>query len=90
MTSTGDSAERPTDLPGSKTSGLGSASQLFASTSGFSITVDATTAPHPLLVLPSARIGDGGAQVITPLRADDYPVLAGIWDNDEDDIFDTV
>lgn len=27
---------------------------------------------------------------VTPLRAEQYPILASVWDNDEDDIFDSV
>ena len=29
-----------------------------------------------------------GMLTVTPIRGADYPVLAAIWENDEDDIFD--
>lgn len=73
------------DLPGLTTSGLGSASQLMAFASSVPLMADVTTAARPLFVMPSLF-----GPLVTPLRLEDYPVLAEIWDNDEDDVFDTI
>ena len=79
------------DMPGATASGIASGGQLVELTPAPTLGVGMTAAPHPLvLLIPEAR----GQIVVmspgTPLAADEYPVLAEIWDNDEDDIFDTV
>ena len=77
-------------LPGFTAAGLGSANQLLALTGSVSFTFDRTTGSHELFVLPAAVVGVGGAPMPVPLTSDGYPVLAQIWDNEEDDIFDSI
>lgn len=85
-----DAEPRSGRLPGFTAAGLGSAEQLLAKTSSVSFTVDQTTAQRGLFVLPTALVGPAGSPTLTPLKAEEYPVLAAIWDNEEDDIFDSI
>ena len=78
-------------LPGTTASGVASASQLVQFTPATTLRGDMTAAPRRLVELVPQAYGQIVAvSPLTPLAADDYPVLAAIWDNDEDDIFDTV
>lgn len=78
-------------LPGTTASGVASAAQLVEVTASPTVGVGMTAVPCRLVVLmPQAYGGLGVASPVTPLAAEEYPVLAEIWDNDEDDIFETV
>lgn len=79
-------------VPGTTASGIASASQLVELTPATTLRVDMTAAPHRLVVFVPSRAYRENAAVptVTPLAAEDYPILAAIWDNEEDDIFDTV
>jgi len=79
-------------LPGTTASGLASASQLVEFTPSTPLRGDMTASPRELVVLeplPAYEEAVRSSPCI-PLAAADYPVLARIWDNEEDDIFDTV
>lgn len=89
-----DSAAAPRPrlrLPGATAAGIASGSQLVESTSYFAPRSEWTAAPGMFVVLaappssPELRV-----PAISAITADEYPVLAGIWDNDADDIFGTV
>ena len=75
-------------LPGSTASGAGSASQLVGYTTcaglrvGMTASSDSLVLAVPMPVLPERR------PLIEPLSAAAYPVLAGIWDNDDDALYD--
>lgn len=79
-------------VAGTTASGVASASQLVELTPCMTLRGDMTASPRRLVLLvPPREQGKIGAESPrTPLIAEDYPVLAEIWDNDEDDIFDTV
>jgi len=79
-------------LPGTTASGIGSAAQLVEATSYIALRVDMTAAPRRLTVLAPMQISfdDRVTASRTPLTAADFPVLAEIWDNDPDDVFDRV
>jgi hypothetical protein len=79
-------------LPGTTASGIASASQLVQSTPCVALRAGMTAAPGRLLVLFPGRPAQQLHEIVgpTPLIAGAYPVLAGIWDNDDDAIFDTV
>ena len=79
-------------MPGRTASGIASASQLVDLTETRTFRADMTASPRPLLVFvpgPSQRQIET-VPLVTPLTADDYPVLAAIWDNEEDDIFNSL
>jgi len=78
--------------PGTTASGIASASQLVELTPFATLRVDMTASPQRLVVfMPPPEYGEIlGPSPQTALAAAKYPVLAEIWDNDEDDIFDTV
>ncbi len=77
-------------LPGTTASGLASASQLVDYTTCVALRVGATAASDRLLlVAPSAALVKSHP-IIEPLSAAAYPVLAGIWDNDDDALYDTI
>lgn len=80
-------------LPGTTASGIASAGQLVEFTPTITLQVDATAARRELIVLaPMYAYHETTLPTLVPtaLRAEEYPVLAEIWDNKEDDIFDTV
>jgi len=79
-------------LAGTTASGLANASQLVEFTPSTTLRGDITASPRELFVLvPLQAYGKTvTASPCIPLAAADYPVLARIWDNEEDDIFDTV
>lgn len=79
-------------VPGTTASGIASGSQLVEVTPAMTLRVDMTAAPHKLFVfVPSRPYREIATMPLaTPLAAEDYPVLAAIWDNEEDDIFDTI
>jgi hypothetical protein len=79
-------------VPGTTASGVASASQLVERTAATTLRVDLTASPRKIIVFKSVQAHGPliGVSSWTPLTAAEYPVLAGIWDNDEDDIFDTV
>lgn len=78
-------------LPGATASGIASGAQLVEATPYFAPRTDMTAVPGRLIVLASAPRGpEVRTAGLAPLLADDYPVLAAIWDNDADDIFDTI
>lgn len=80
-------------LPGTTASGIASASQLMERTPTITLQVDATAARRELIVLTPTyayhETMELPALAPTALRAQEYPVLAEIWDNEEDEIFDT-
>lgn len=80
------------EVPGTTASGVASARQLVERTPSITLRVDMTASPRSLVLLvPLQAHGEiVAASTATPLAAEEYPVLAEIWDNDEDDIFDTV
>lgn len=80
--------------PGMTASGIASASQVVERTPAMMTTrVDATASARPLLILAG---GGGDAALVqeavlkTPLTAAEYPILADLWDNNEDAIFDNL
>lgn len=77
-------------MPGRTASGIASASQLVEFTETRTFQADMTASPRPLLVFvpTSTQYQTGNVALVTPLAAEDYPILAEIWDNEEDDIFD--
>lgn len=79
-------------VPGTTASGVASASQLVEFTPYTTLRGDMTASPRKLVLLvPLQAYGKIVAvSPRNPLAAAAYPVLAGIWDNEEDDIFDTV
>lgn len=79
-------------VPGTTASGIASGSQLVEFTPDMTLRVDMTAAPDKLFVyVPSRPYREiASVPMATPLTAEDYPVLAAIWDNEEDDIFDTI
>ena len=79
-------------LPGTTASGIASASQLVDATPYVALRTDTTAAPCNLILLSLVRPTPEVRAIVgrTPLVAEEYPVLAGIWDNDDDAIFDTV
>jgi len=86
-------AQRPgSNLPGSTASGFASAAQLAEATPCLTLRTDMTAAPGRLILLSPVQLVQQLRAIVprTPLAAEDYPVLAGIWDNDADGIFDTV
>jgi hypothetical protein len=72
--------------------GIANANQLVEFTPSMVPRVGVTAAPYRLIVVaPFQAYSEAPAlSPRTPLTAAKYPVLAEIWDNDEDDIFDTV
>ena len=80
--------------PGTTASGIASASQLVDFTPSTTWRVDMTASPRKLAVLVPPQIEAFDKMVTiparTPLAAEEYPVLAEILDNEEDDIFDTI
>jgi hypothetical protein len=85
-------AQRPRfNLPGTTASGIASAAQLADATAYLAFRTDTIAAPGRLLVLAPAHPGPQFRAIVpTPINADDFPVLAGIWGNAEDDIFDAL
>jgi len=79
-------------MPGTTASGIASASQLVEFTPSMTLRVDMTASPGELIVLvPLQEYGEiPTLSPRTPLAAAKYPILAEIWDNDEDDIFDSI
>ena len=79
-------------MPGTTASGIASAGQLVELTPFATLRVDMTASPQGLIVfMPPQEYGELlGPSPQMSLAAAKYPVLAEIWDNDEDDIFDTV
>lgn len=70
-------------------SGVASAGQVMDRTPLRMFRDDMTASPKILFVLyrePPAPL----SPQTTPLTAAEYPVLAKIWDNDEDEIFNTL
>jgi hypothetical protein len=81
----------PMNLPGATAAGIATAAQLVESTSYFAARMDMTAAPGRLVVLGvGMHEQHEPGRDRSPLLADEYPVLAAIWDNDADDIFGTV
>ncbi|GEM_PF-3894276 len=79
-------------LPGTTASGIACASQLVEFTPTITLQVDATAARRELIVLAPTypyHQPEDPLLIPTALRAEEYPILAQIWDNREDDIFDT-
>lgn len=81
-------------LPGTTASGVARASQLVEFTPYMTLRVetpqaDMSASPRELFVLkpPQAYRKPVAVSPRTPLAAEEYPVLAKIWDNEEDDIF---
>ena len=74
-------------VPGTTASGIASGSQLVELTPATTLHVDMTAAPHKLFVfVPSRPYREMVSMpMATPLAAEDYPVLAAIWDNEEDE-----
>ena len=86
-----------TSLPGTTASGIASASQLVELTPTTTLRPDMTASPRILVLLvPDPAYRELVAlpamiqPAVIPLAGEDYPVLAAIWDNEDDDIFDTV
>lgn len=78
-------------FPGTTAPGIGSASQLLDWTGSFVPRGDATAAPRGLILLAVVPSDIHEATpFLSPLRAGDYPILAGIWDNDADNVFDAI
>jgi len=81
-------------IPGTTASGIASASQLVEQTPFATPQVDMTASPEILVVLtPLPAYDEAFAPSLPqtePLTAAEYPVLAKIWDNDEDEIFDNI
>jgi hypothetical protein len=94
MSNTTSSLVPIASLPGTTASGIASAGQLVEFTPTIALQVDATAARGELIVLAPIHAyhetKEPPTLVHTALRAEEYPVLAEIWDNKEDDIFDTV
>jgi hypothetical protein len=80
---------RETGLPGTTASGIASASQLIESASCVALQTGTTAASGRLFLMASVPVAES-YQIVSPLPSAVYPVLAGIWDNDDDALFDTV
>ena len=70
-------------LPGATAAGAGSAAQLSELTSSLSLRTDTLAVPDRPLRLSPIRT----APTVIPAFADEFPVLAELWDNEEDDLF---
>lgn len=77
-------------VPGTTASGIASASQLVELTPTVTLRVDMTASPHTLIMLAPLHPRIPELPAPTPLTAAKYPVLAEIWGNEEDGIFDTI
>jgi hypothetical protein len=81
-------------IPGTTASGIASASQLVEHTSFATPQVGTTASPEMLIVLVPLPAHDQSiapsSPMTAPLMGAEYPVLAKIWDNEEDEIFDNV
>lgn len=87
MSNTAADQLRVAGWPGTTASGIASASQLVERTPSTTFRADMSASPSRLVVFLPLQVQ---APMATPLVAEDYPVLAAIWDNEEDDIFDTI
>lgn len=76
-------------LPGATASGLGSAAQLVEVTAYVALRTDATAAPGGLRLARRANI-PAMIPHVSPLTATEFPVLAGLWDNEADEVFDRI
>lgn len=85
MNSTANVQPSLADMIGTTASGIGSASQLVELTPFTTLRVDLMASPQKLFVSLVPR-----QEPQKPLMAAEYPILAEIWDNDEDGIFDIV
>jgi hypothetical protein len=88
MLNAGDFQEVEGGLRGLTAAGAGSASQLVQSATSGAFQVRATAGSQRLIV--GAPFAPAEIRIVTPLAEADYPVLAGIWDNDDDALFDRV
>lgn len=76
---------------GMTAAGLASAAQLIDVTPFMTIRIDQTAVVHPLVILAREAEGPDGEPVRKMfLTADDDPVLAQLWDNDDDAVFDNL
>ena len=76
---------------GMTAAGLASAAQLIDVTPFMTIRIDQSAVFRPLVII--AREPEGlDAEPVRKmfLTADDDPVLAQLWDNDDDDVFDSL
>jgi hypothetical protein len=88
MLNAGNFEEAGGGLPGLTAAGVGSASQLVQSATSGALQVQATAGSQQLIVgVPLVR---AEIRIVRPLSEADYPVLAGIWDNDDDALYDRV
>lgn len=76
---------------GMTAAGLASAAQLIDVTPFMTITIDETATVRPLVIIAREPEGPDGEPVRKMfLTADDDPVLAQLWDNDDDAVFDSL
>jgi hypothetical protein len=90
MINSGFQPTRPFGLPGTTASGLGSASQLVAYTTCVELRVGHTAASNKLLIATPSPVPVESHPIVEPLNAAAYPILAGIWDNEDDALYDSV
>lgn len=72
-------------VPGMTASGLASSAQLVEVTPLVTFQMDDTASANALVFWPNEGAPDWEVLPPVPIRADEYPSLAAIWDNEEDD-----
>ena len=80
---------RRTNEPGTTASGLASATQLVDVTPFTTLTIGQSAVAEPLVVIKRATAPADARQRLH-LTADEDPVLAQLWDNDDDAIYDSM
>ena len=77
---------------GMTAAGLASAAQLVDVTPFMTIRIDQTAVVHPLVIIARETEGRPDGEPVRKmfLTADDDPVLAQLWDNDDDAVFDSL
>ena len=83
------SPARPYRLPGMTASGLASPAQLVGSTTYAAPRLGTTAASDRLLLAAPTQVRPP-SHPVEPLVAAAYPILAGIWDNDDDALYDSL
>lgn len=79
-------------VDGMTAAGLASAAQLIDVTPFMTIRIDQTAVVHPLVIIARETEGRRDGEPVRKmfLTADDDPVLAQLWDNDDDAVFDSL
>lgn len=77
--------------PGATAAGVGSPGQLVDGTGRTVAALGTTASPTRLVVwVPQSQVAFALEPQASPLEAAEYPVLAELWGNDEDDVFDRI